>query len=39
MLFSLASKLVSYDFATKIWDSAKEQTGKALVKPDEKTEV
>src|SRR5579864_5511597 len=39
MLFSLASKLVSYDFAMKIWESAKEQTGKALVKPEEKTEV
>src|SRR5436305_14644023 len=38
MLFSLASKLVSYEFAMKIWESAKEQTGKALVKPDEKTE-
>ena len=39
MLFSLASKLVSYDFAMKIWESAKEQTGKTLVKPEEKTEV
>ncbi len=39
MVFSLASKLVSYDFAMKIWESAKEQTGKALVKPEEKTEV
>jgi hypothetical protein len=38
MLFSLASKLVNYEFAMKIWESAKEQTGKALVKPDEKTE-
>ena len=38
MLFSLASKLVSYEFAMKIWESAKGQTGKALVKPDEKTE-
>jgi CRP-like cAMP-binding protein len=39
MLFSLASKLVSNDFAMKIWESAKEQTGKALVKPEEKTEA
>jgi predicted DNA-binding protein len=38
MLFSLASKQVSYEFALKIWESAKEQVGKALVKPDEKTE-
>jgi hypothetical protein len=38
MLFSLASKLVNNDFAMKIWESAKEQTGKALVKPEEKTE-
>jgi hypothetical protein len=35
MLFSLASKLVNYEFAMKIWDSAKEQTGKALIKPEE----
>lgn len=38
MVFSLASKLVNYEFAMKIWESAKEQTGKALVKPEEKTE-
>jgi hypothetical protein len=38
MLFSLAAKLVSYDFAMKTWESAKEQTGKALVKPEEKAE-
>jgi hypothetical protein len=38
MMFSLASKLVNYEFAMKIWESAKEQTGKALVKPEEKTE-
>ncbi len=38
MVFSLASKLVNYEFATKIWESAKEQTGKALVKPEEKVE-
>lgn len=35
MLFSLAAKLVNHDFAMKIWESAKEQTGKALVKPEE----
>src|SRR5215472_14006204 len=35
MVFSLSSKLVSNEFALKIWDSAKEQTGKALVKPEE----
>ncbi len=35
MLFSLASKLVNYDFAMKVWDAAKEQTGKALAKPEE----
>ena len=34
MLFSLASKLVTYDFALKIWESAKEQVGKDLAKPD-----
>jgi len=38
MVFSLASKLVSYEFAMKIWENAKEQTGKALVKPEEKVE-
>jgi hypothetical protein len=38
MMFSLASKLVNYEFAMKIWESAKEQAGKALAKPDEKTE-
>ena len=35
MLFSLASKLVNYEFAMKIWDSAKEQVGKDIAKPDD----
>ena len=39
MVFSLAAKLVNYDFALKIWESAKEQVGKALAKPEEKTEA
>ena len=38
MLFSLASKLVNYEFAMKIWESAKEQTGKAMVKSEEQRE-
>lgn len=38
MLFSLTSKLVSNEFAMKIWETAREQTGKAIAKPEEKTE-
>lgn len=34
MLFSLTSKLVSNDFALKVWDAASEQTSKALAKSE-----
>jgi outer membrane PBP1 activator LpoA protein len=39
MMFSLASKLVSYEFSMKIWESAKEQTGKDIAKPADETKT
>jgi len=35
MLYSLTAKMVTQDFAAKMYEAAKEQTGKDIARPDE----